>query len=271
MDEAVTYPSCVVDRIVPASTDADRATASATLGMSDALAVGGEPYRQWVIQDSFLTDRPAWELAGAIYVADVAPYQMTKLRLLNGAHSALAYLGLATGYTTVSGVMAAPWGAGLVRAFAREVAPSLPPGGPDPRAYADDLVTRFENPAMSHQLRQIGTDGSLKIPYRLLQAVRELRAGGKTTAISELAVAAWVLATRPGSNGGQRWGTSDPQAERLAACWTAGGPPGDTVASLLSLVGADDLAATQAFRRAVADHLPALTAGRVELPPVSQS
>ncbi|WP_308114519.1 mannitol dehydrogenase family protein [Streptomyces sp. ISL-12] len=260
MARAVAFPSTVVDRIVPATGEADRAAARAALGLDDALTVAGEPYRQWVLEDSFAAPRPPWERDGALFVPDAGPYQLTKLRLLNGSHSALAHLGLATGRETVADAMATDWGERLVRALCAEVAPTLPEGGPDAGAYADDLVVRFRNPAMRHRLEQIGSDASLKITERWLPALRELRAAGADTPVLALAVGAWAYGTRPGAPG-----RSDPAAEALAACWKAGGRPAGTVAALLRAVGAADLADDTALVTAVADRLPALRAGRVEI------
>jgi fructuronate reductase len=259
MAEAVAFPATVVDRIVPATGPADRAAAAAALGVHDALAVTAEPYRQWVLEDSFTAPRPPWERDGALFVRDVAPYQLTKLRLLNGSHSALAYLGSAAGHTTIADTLAADWGERLVRALCAEVAPTLPAGGPDPVGYADDLVVRFRNPAMRHLLRQIGSDGSLKITERWLPALRELRAGGRSTPVLELALAAWAHGTR------QAGAPTDPRADALAACWKPAARPAETVRALLRVLGAADLADDDALTAAVADRLPALRAGRVEI------
>ncbi|MEU4053677.1 mannitol dehydrogenase family protein [Streptomyces olivaceus] len=260
LDDAVTFPSTVVDRIVPATSDDDRAAVRAALGLDDALTVAGEPYRSWVLEDSFAAARPPWERDGALFVPDVGPHQLTKLRLLNGSHSALAHLGLATGRATVADAMATGWGERLVRALCAEVAPTLPAGGPDPEAYAGELVARFRNPAMRHTLRQIGSDASLKITERWLPALRELRANGAHSPALTLALAAWAHGTRPGAPD-----RPDPAAETLAACWDAGGGPAGTVGALLRTVGAADLADDTALTGAVAERLPALRAGRVEL------
>lgn len=258
MDAAVTFPSTVVDRIVPATTDADRAEAASALGVPDVLPVAGEDYRQWVLEDSFAADRPGWENDGALVVPDVTPYQLTKLRLLNGAHSALAYLGLAAGLppdtATIGDAMATDWGEPLVRALADQVAPTLPSGGPDPAAYAADLVTRFHNPGIRHLLRQVGSDGSLKIAERWLPVLRERRAP-----VLELALAGWVLDTRPD----RATGTADPAAGRLGARWSDDAYA--TVRELLTVLGAPDLAARDGLVTAVVARLPALDAGRVEL------
>ncbi|MGW7514862.1 mannitol dehydrogenase family protein [Streptomyces sp. NPDC054796] len=264
---AVAFPSTVVDRIVPAATDADRDAAGAALGVRDALPVAGEPYRQWVLEDSFAAPRPPWELDGALFVPDAAPYQLTKLRLLNGSHSALAHLGLAVGRTTIADAMAADWGERLVRALCAEIAPTLPVGGPDTGAYADDLVARFRNPAMRHLLRQIGSDASLKITERWLPALRELRARGAGSPVLELALAGWAHTTRPcdDGTGSVTEGVTDPARDALAACWGPGKRPADVVGALLRVLGAADLAEDTALVTAVADRLPALRAGRVDI------
>ncbi|WP_343243784.1 mannitol dehydrogenase family protein [Streptomyces sp. SID13726] len=232
MAESVAFPSTVVDRIVPATSEADRAGALDALGLEDALPVTGEPYRQWVLEDCFAAPRPPWERDGALFVPDVTPYQLTKLRLLNGSHSALAYLGLAAGLDTIAETMESDWGERLVRALCAEVSPTLPAGGPDPLAYADDLVVRFRNPAMRHLLRQIGTDGALKIRERWLPALRQLRARGGSTPVLELALAAWTL-------------TVD--------------QPVPAVLRAMDLADDDTLAA------AITARLPALRAGRIEI------
>ncbi|MGC9478950.1 mannitol dehydrogenase family protein [Streptomyces sp. WG4] len=258
MTESVSFPATVVDRIVPATSEAGRAAADAALGVRDALPVTGEPYRQWVLEDSFVAPRPRWELDGALFVPDVTPHQLTKLRLLNGSHSALAYLGTAVGLTTIAETMATGWGERLVRALCAEIAPTLPAGGPDPAAYADDLVVRFRNPSMHHRLRQIASDGSLKITERWLPTLRELRARGTSTPVLELALAAWAHSTSTAD------APADPATEALAACWRPATRPATTVRALLRVLGAADLADDDRLTAAVANRLPALRTGVVE-------
>ena len=254
---SVGFPDTIVDRIVPATTAADRDAVETALGVRDEMAVVGEPYRQWVLQDAFVAPRPRWELDGALVVPDVAPYQLMKLRLLNGSHSAMAYLGAAAGCTTVAEVLATEWGEPLVRAFGAETAPTLPDAGLDAKRYVDDLVARFRNPAMHHLLRQIGSDGSLKIPERWFPALRE--ATGPTPVL-ELAIAGWVHATSPGATHGM----TDPAMPALNRCWTTSDPQA-LVAALLRTAGADDLAERADLTASVAARLPALRAGRIEL------
>lgn len=265
---SVGFPDTIVDRIVPATTARDHAAAAAVLGVRDDMAVVGEPYRQWVLADAFVAPRPRWELDGALVVPDVAPYQLMKLRLLNGTHSAMAYLGAAAGCSTVAKVMDTEWGEQLVRAFGAEVSPTLPvtepDKGPDPTRYVDDLVQRYRNPAVRHLLRQIGSDGSLKIPERWFPALRTLLASAAPVPVLGLSVAAWVNATRPNEAGGQRYGTTDPAADALARCWTSPNPH-QVIAALLRCVGAHDLAEHADLCTSVAQHLPALRAGRIEL------
>ncbi len=262
---SVGFPDTIVDRIVPATTSADRDGAAAALGVRDEMAVVGEPYRQWVLQDAFVAARPRWEIDGALVVPDVAPYQLMKLRLLNGSHSAMAYLGAAAGCTTVADVLATEWGEPLVRAFGAEVAPTLPGSdsgaGLDAARYVDDLVARFRNPAMHHLLRQIGSDGSLKIPERWFPALRDLRAASAATPVLELALAGWVSATQPGATHAM----TDPATAALNRCWTDTSDQKALVGALLRTVGAGDLAEQADLTASVAARLPALRAGQIDL------
>ncbi|WP_116103413.1 mannitol dehydrogenase family protein [Amycolatopsis thermalba] len=252
---AVAFPSTVVDRIVPAVTGAAKAAAEAALGVRDEMAVAAEPYRQWVLEDTFAAPRPPWEAGGARFVPDVAPHQLMKLRLLNGSHSALAYLGLAAGCRTVADVLATGWGERMVRGFTAEVAPTLPASDLDVPAYVDALVGRFADPAIGHRLRQIGSDGSLKIAERWLPVLRERGGAGPVLA---LALAAWAHATRAG------FGTTDPAADTLAACWDGAPDAATAVALPVTAVGGADLAGDPALVASIAARLPEVEAGRIE-------
>ena len=151
LDGELRCPSTMVDRIVPATTAAERAEVEAALGLEDAWPVVTERFSQWVIEDDFPLGRPAWERGGAEIVADVTPYELMKLRTLNGAHSTLAYLGYLMGAETVADAMAEPDLAELVRAMmVEEVSPTLPRlDGFDLAAYREALLTRFRNPALA--------------------------------------------------------------------------------------------------------------------------
>lgn len=204
----VRFPASMVDRIVPATTDADR---SALPGYADAGLVKTEVFSQWVIEDRFAGPRPAWERAGAQIVADVRPFELAKLRMLNGSHSTLAYLGSLAGYETVDQAMADPRIAGVIDQLMQEAAATLPQvPGLDPPAYAAALKARFANAALEHRLAQIAMDGSQKLPQRLLGTIADThRAGGQATAAA-IGVAAWMR-----HFGGPH--VNDPLAEQLRA------------------------------------------------------
>lgn len=197
-----TFPCSMVDRIVPATTAQDRAEVEALLASRDEGVVMTEPFSQWVIEDSFAGPRPAWETVGAQIVADVAPYETAKLRMLNGAHSALAYCGLAAGHTYVHQAVADPaLRAMALRLMREEAAPTIAaPADMDLAAYAGALITRFDNPALNHRLIQIAMDGSQKIPQRWLATLAANQAQGRSCPAILSAIAAWIKHLR-GANG----------------------------------------------------------------------
>ena len=206
--EHCTAPSTMVDRIVPASSPSDLDMAECALGLRDEAAVFTEPFSQWVIEDSFAGPRPCWEEAGAQFVTDVAPYELAKLRMLNGAHSLLAYVGLARAHAHVHEAMADPSLRALVERLMREeAAPTLVTGGQlDTVAYAGKLMARFDNAALEHRLLQIAMDGSEKIPQRWLGTLASSR---QPCPAILTGIAAWLLhveTARP---------LDDPQADLL--------------------------------------------------------
>ncbi len=216
-------PATMVDRIVPATTDLDRQWLQHELGMHDAAAVMTEPFRQWVIEDRFAGPRPPWEAGGAQFVSHVAPYETAKLRMLNGAHSALAYIGLALGHERVDEAIADPALAPLINVLMREEAARSfePAPGQDLQAYADLLLARFANHARPHRLRQIAMDGSQKIPQRWLETLRSAQSQGRRCAALLQALGAWVAFV-----GGGRGPVEDPAAPLLAALWREHGVSG---------------------------------------------
>lgn len=208
----VRFPATMVDRIVPATTEADRAALLARTGYADRACVVAEDFAQWVVED-WDGPRPAWAAAGVQFVSDVAPYERAKLRLLNGAHSMLAYRGLLAGHATVADAMADATLARAARALMDEAAATLAPvPGLDLRAYAEALCARFRNPGMRHRLTQIAMDGSQKLPQRLLGTIADSLAAGRPCPEAFAAVAAWIaFARREGA------GLQDPLAPALAA------------------------------------------------------
>lgn len=222
-DEQCACPSTMIDRIVPATTDTDRAEVETLLGVQDAAAVVTEPFTQWVIEDKFAGPRPAWEKHGAQITSNVTAFETAKLRMLNGAHSALAYLGLQRGHEFVHEAMADPELASSINRLMRdEAAPSLiPADGQDHSHYADELIERFKNPALKHKLIQIAMDGSQKIPQRWLETLAyHQQAGRQCPAILE-ALAAWIMHVR-----GNGHDVDDPMRDYFRELWKSEGSAG---------------------------------------------
>jgi len=257
-----TFPNSMVDRIVPRTDDADRRRIAARLGMDDAWPVVGEPFLEWVMEDRFAAGRPAWgQPGGARFVADAAPFERLKLRMVNGPHSALAYLGACAGLDTVSQAMADPDLRGYLDALiGAEIAPTLQAvPGVDLAALRARLLARFANPALPHRTQQIAMDGSQKLPQRLLGTVRDrLRAGAGYSRLA-LAVAAWLHYLRGQDEQGLAYSIQDPLAGELQALLAGAGQGEDADARRArALVGYrpvfGDLAGHEAFINAVARH-----------------
>ncbi len=216
--QACTFPCSMVDRIVPRTTDEDRAAVAQALGMTDAWPVQAEPFLEWVVEDHFAADRPDWAAGGARFAAEAAPFETLKLRMVNGAHSALAYLSVMAGWATVDQAVAQPalrrYLADLMRT---EIAPTLPAlPGLDLAAYQERLLQRYANPALRHQTRQIAMDGSQKMPQRLLGTVRARLAADRPITGLALALAGWLHFLRGVDQAGRRYPIEDPLAETLA-------------------------------------------------------
>ncbi len=216
-------PSTMVDRIVPATTDADRDQTAHDIGLRDEATISTERFRQWVIEDKFAGPRPHWELGGAQFVADVAPFEAAKLRMLNGAHSALAYLGLARGHGFVHEATIDPVLRPLIEHLMRhEAAPSLTQtAGLDLDAYAEALLARFANRALQHRLAQIAMDGSQKIPQRWLETLEIQNKKGRDCPALLQALAAWIVFLRADVQA-----VGDPMAATLMALWRRHGSSG---------------------------------------------
>lgn len=223
IEDVVRFPSSMVDRIVPAATPASLDRAAALLGLRDEAAVSAEGFAQWVIEDDFAAGRPAWEAAGAELVRDVRPYQELKLRLLNGAHSAIAYLGALAGKPTVADVMAdAALARYVERLMVEDVAPLTPaPPGFDVAAYIRALLDRFANPSLEHRTLQIAMDGSQKIPVRWLPVLREGRRRDLPCGNLVIALAAWLRFLTGRDEAGRELPLDDPLAPRLQAATAA--------------------------------------------------
>ena len=252
IDKKVACPSSMVDRIVPATTDADRTMVDRRLGVNDAWPVIAEPFTQWVVEDRFPSGRPDLAAVGVQLVHDVKPYELMKLRLLNGAHSTLAYLGYLSGYDTVAETMKDPDLAELVRGLiTQEAAPTLPAlPGFDLAGYCDALISRFENPALRHLTWQIATDGSQKLPQRLLGTIRDRLEVGKPIGRLVLGVAGWMRYVTGIDERGRPIDVRDPMHSKLRQIADAAGFDASKLApallSVASIFG-NDLAENEQF------------------------
>jgi fructuronate reductase len=194
IENDIGLPNSMVDRIVPAATLDSLHLASARLGLRDEAAIVCEPFTQWAIEDRFTSVRPAWEEAGALLIADVRPYQEMKLRLLNGTHSAIAYIGQLCGHETVADVMEDPQTSRFVQQLmTRDLRESVTcPAGYDIDSYCRELLDRFKNRALAHRTAQIAMDGTQKVAVRWLPALRESFARGLSLTYLERALAMWL-------------------------------------------------------------------------------
>ena len=193
IESHVTFPSTMVDRIVPAVTPETLDKIEQLTGVRDPAGVACEPFRQWVIEDNFVAGRPAWEKAGAELVSDVIPFEEMKLRMLNGSHSFLAYLGYLAGYQHINDCMGDEnYRRAAHDLMLKEQAPTLKVQNVDLARYADLLIARYTNPALRHRTWQIAMDGSQKLPQRMLDSVRWHLADNSSFTLLALGVAGWM-------------------------------------------------------------------------------
>ncbi|HIA2325955.1 fructuronate reductase [Escherichia albertii] len=254
IEENVTFPCTMVDRIVPAATPETLQEIADQLGVYDPCAIACEPFRQWVIEDNFVNGRPDWDKVGAQFVADVVPFEMMKLRMLNGSHSFLAYLGYLGGYETIADTMTnEDYRKAAFALMMQEQAPTLSmPEGTDLNAYAMLLIERFSNPSLRHRTWQIAMDGSQKLPQRLLDPVRlHLKNGGSWRHLA-LGVAGWMRYTQGVDEQGNAIDVVDPmlaEFQKINAQYQGA----ERVKALLGLSGifADDLPQNADFVGAV--------------------
>ncbi|WP_421914018.1 mannitol dehydrogenase family protein [Mesorhizobium sp.] len=257
------FVNTMVDRIVPATRAEDIAAFASQTGVEDLGLVVGEPFRMWVLEDRFDRPLPAWDRAGALFVRDVAPYEILKMRVVNGIQSNLCQLGVLSGLEFMSDVMAEEGFAEFAeRTITREVVPNLPPvAGVDVAAYVAETIRRLRNPALKHRTQQISTDGSQKIKQRLLEPLRAgLRAGTPCDGLL-LGIAGWMQYASGRDSGGQRIEVNDPFAERTRAIGTAsGGDAATLVDGMLEIDGifGFDLRADAAIRARLADNVAKL-------------
>jgi fructuronate reductase len=235
VSDQVSFVSTMVDRITPATTSSDRTEVSELTGFDDASPVVTEPFTEWVLAGSFPAGRPLWEAGGAQFVSDVRPFEQRKLWLLNGSHSLLAYAGPTRGHRTVAEAIGDPVCRSWVEQWWDEACRHLSLSASDLAAYRSALLSRYENPRIRHELRQIAMDGSEKLPIRILPVVARERSNGMLPKAGVTALAGWVAHLREGTD------VRDPRADELKAAVTNG--PNVAARHLLQVVGsplADD-------------------------------
>lgn len=218
---SVAFPNSMVDRIVPATTDADRATAARLLGVRDAVPVPAEPFTMWVLQDRFAAGRPRWERSGAVFTDDVEPYEVLKLRLLNGTHSLIAYLGALAGAATIPEAIGNTFVAEAAQHAISDYLPTVEvPADVDLDAYVGALFARWANTALGHGTHQVGSDGSGKLRQRIPDPAVARLAAGHLPHLLALTVAAYLSCIAPpaGFDPGPHAAVMvDPARQRLAA------------------------------------------------------
>ncbi len=246
------FPATMVDRITPATTPDDIARLAELTEVYDPACVLHEGFRQWVIEDDFVDERPAWDLAGAQFVGSVEAHETMKLRCLNGTHSTLAYLGYLAGYDTIAQTVADPDFAALCDMLWRdEITPTLTqPDGEDLPAYCASLMKRYQNPAIQHLTWQIAMDGSQKLPQRLLGTIADNLAAGRTPSGLILAVAGWMRYVGGQDENGGVIDVRDPSADALQHASDSAQNNADKVVALLAFgdVFPDALAQDVRFR-----------------------
>ncbi len=253
----VAFPSAMVDRIAPAVTQADLDSVEQWFGYRDGAVAVGEPFRQWVIEDKFAGRMPRWDLVGATFVDDVTPFEHLKMRVLNGAQTTLATLGVLAGLEHTSDAMADPLLSDFIRRMlVEETLPTLMPvPGILPLAYVEQSLGRLKNTAIRHRNHQVATDGSQKIVQRLLNPIRDRLSQGGSIGLLSVPVAGWMAYLIQASDRfGKRWPVSDPYAGKVAEIADTTGHDAQALASaILAIDGIFDpgLAADETFRTTV--------------------
>ena len=262
IDDEVRFPNSMVDRITPATTDEDRLALQERFGVHDRWPVVCEPFTQWVLEDTFSGARPPLEQVGVQVVADVAPYELMKLRLLNASHQGLAYFGRLCDYVYVHEAAQDP----LFRTFLRrymdeEATPTLDPvPGVDLTRYKDELIERFSNPEIRDTIARLCAESSDRIPKWLLPVVRAQLASGGSVRFSAAIVASWVRYARGVDEHGAVIEIVDRRRDEVTAL-AARADSGDPEAFIANRELFGDLAASPPFVEAYLAALHSLQSG----------
>jgi mannitol 2-dehydrogenase len=224
IERNVAFPNSMVDRITPRTTDENRAAIAEKFGVRDLAPVVSETFRQWVLEDNFIAGRPAFERVGVQMTADVVPYEIMKMRLLNGGHSTLGYSGDLLGYSYIAETAGDPLLRDLLTRFMAEVRPTLRPvPGINLDEYTASVVNRFSNIAIRDQVARICSDGCAKVAKFLVPSLRDLLAAKQEPQVLPFVIASWLHYLRGFDESGRSMTISDPGLPALDAFRGAGG------------------------------------------------
>nr|WP_293052873.1 mannitol dehydrogenase family protein [Mycobacterium sp.] len=233
IDRHVAFPSTMVDRIIPRTTDSDRRFVKDTFGIADKWPIVTEPDCQWIIEDTFSGARPPLDEVGVQFVSDVSDYKLVKTRLLNGTHLVLGCLGALAGYQSTTEAMRDrvifDYLEQLMRVEIQPLLPAVP--GMNTLGYRHTLLARLSNPMMSDQLSRLARRGSEKVPSFLLPSLREAIEQGRPHTLLMLALAGWARYLRGYDLSGRTIRIDDPQATSLTGLATMGGNNPDPLLS----------------------------------------
>ncbi|WP_370737838.1 mannitol dehydrogenase family protein [Gilliamella mensalis] len=259
IESNTTFPCTMVDRIVPAITSETLIEIEGVLGgIVDPCGIACEPFIQWVIEDNFVTNRPNWDQVGAEFVKNVVPYEEMKLRMLNGSHSFLAYLGYLAGYVHINDCMNdASYKKATHQLMMAQQAPTLHvPSNVNLLEYANKLIERFSNPSLKHQTWQIAMDGTQKLPQRMLDSIRWHIKNDSDFSLLALGVAGWMRYVGGIDDNHQPIDVKDPMSEQLQTIVKASVDGIERVNCLLKLdvIFGADLPNNSQFREQVTTH-----------------
>ncbi|RAM35569.1 mannitol dehydrogenase family protein [Arthrobacter globiformis] len=235
VDTLTSFPSSMVDRIVPATTEHYRRLVASQRGYKDRIPVPAEPFTMWIVEDNFIAGRPTWEAGGAVFSSEVGGYEQLKVRLLNGTHSLIAYLGALTGAVTIPESVSHPAIELAARSVLRnEYLPSVSvPSGVDVDAYEEQLFSRWRNTALGHRTSQVGSDGSVKLRQRIPLPALQMLGDGRMPQLLALTTAAYLacIAPLPGFDPGPQAHAVEDPARGLLAGLASGSRSGGDLAS----------------------------------------
>lgn len=252
IDNNVSFPNCMVDRIVPALSAKSLDEIKELLGVFDPCAVICEPFIQWVIEDDFKNNRPNWDEVGATFVTNVIPFEEMKLRMLNGAHSFLAYLGYLGGYKYIGETMEDPnYKKAALNLMRREQAPTLNVHA-NLEEYASALIERFSNPALKHETYQIAMDGSKKLPQRMLNSVLIHIKRGTEYKHLALGIAGWMRYVYGVDEDGNSYEVQDPMNDQFKEIYKKCGLNINVVRELINLpIFGEELSKNEGFIKTI--------------------